>query len=91
MNSDRMKTRLAELRKEFDYVLIDVPPLNKYADATALARQTDGVVVVLEANVTRKEAATKAVESLRSSGISILGAVLNKRTFPIPEKLYNLL
>ena len=91
LNSERMKTRLMELRKEFDYVLIDVPPLNQYADATALARLTDGVVVVLEANVTRKEAASKAVDSLRSSGISILGAVLNKRTFPIPEKLYQLL
>lgn len=91
LNSDRMKTRLAEIRKEFDYVLIDVPPLNQYADATALARLTDGIVVVLEANVTRKEAASKAIESLRSSGISILGAVLNKRTFPIPEKLYHLL
>jgi capsular exopolysaccharide synthesis family protein len=91
LNSERMKTRLAELRKEFEYVLIDVPPLNQYADATALARLTDGMVVVLEANVTRKEAASKVVDSLRSSGISILGAVLNKRTFPIPEKLYQLL
>ena len=91
LNSERMKTRLEELRKEFDYVLLDVPPLNQYADATALARLTDGVVVVLEANVTRKEVAAKAVDSLRSSGISVLGAVLNKRTFPIPERLYHLL
>jgi len=91
LNSERMKTRLAEIRKEFDYVLIDVPPLNQYADATALARLTDGMVVVLEANVTRKEAASKAIDSLRSSGIAILGAVLNKRTFPIPEKLYHML
>jgi capsular exopolysaccharide synthesis family protein len=88
LNSERMKARLEELRKEFDYVLIDVPPLNQYADATALGRLTDGMVVVLEANVTRREAATKAISSLRASGVSILGAVLNKRTFPIPEKLY---
>ena len=91
LNSERMKMRLAEIRKEFDYVLIDVPPLSQYADATALARLTDGMVVVLEANVTRREAASRAVDSLRSSGVSILGAVLNKRTFPIPEKLYHLL
>ena len=88
LSSEQLKMRFAELRKEFDYILVDVPPLNQYADATALGQITDGVVLVVEANSTRKESALKALETLRGAQIEILGAVLNKRTFPIPESLY---
>jgi Mrp family chromosome partitioning ATPase len=88
LNSDRFKLRFEELRKEFDYVLIDAPSLTRYADATALGRLTDGLVLVLEANSTRKEAALRVMENLRAAQIPVLGAVLNKRTFPIPESLY---
>jgi capsular exopolysaccharide synthesis family protein len=89
LNSERLKPRLAELRKEFDFVLIDAPPLTRYSDAIGLAQLADGLVLVLEANSTRREAAVQVAESLRAANIRILGAVLNKRTFPIPETLYN--
>jgi Mrp family chromosome partitioning ATPase len=89
LNSERLKARFAELRKEFDFVLIDAPPLTPYSDAIALGQLTDGFVLILEANSTRREAALGVVENLRASNIRILGAVLNKRTFPIPETLYN--
>jgi len=91
LNSGSMKARLAELRKEFDYVLLDSPPLSTYADGVALGQLADGLVLVLEANSTRREAAAKVAENLRAAQITILGAVLNKRTFPIPETFYNLL
>jgi Mrp family chromosome partitioning ATPase len=84
-----VKNRIAELRSEFDFVIIDAPPLTRYADAISLGQLTDGLVLVLEANSTRREAAVAAAESLRSSQIKILGAVLNKRTFPIPESIYS--
>jgi Mrp family chromosome partitioning ATPase len=89
LSSDRIKTRFDELRREFDYVLVDVPCLARYADATVLGRVTDGVVLVLEANATRKESALTVAENLRAAQINVLGAVLNKRTFPIPALLYN--
>jgi receptor protein-tyrosine kinase len=88
LNCDRMKERIAELRSAFDYVLIDAPPLNSYADAMVFGRLTDGVVLVLEANATRREAAVRVTESLQATRIPVLGAVLNKRTFPIPSALY---
>jgi protein-tyrosine kinase len=89
LNSETMKERVAELRKEFDYVLIDSPPLNTYSDGVALGQLADGLVLVLEANSTRREAAAKVTENLRAAQIKILGAVLNKRTFPIPGFLYH--
>ncbi len=88
LKSDRLKARLTELRAEFDHVVIDAPPLNQYADSLALGQLADGIVLVLEANSTRREAARKVTEGLRNARVPILGAVLNKRTFPIPEVLY---
>jgi Mrp family chromosome partitioning ATPase len=81
--------RCRELREEFDIVLVDAPPLAHYADAIALGRLSDGVVLVIEAESTRRDSALAAVETLRSSEVKILGAVLNKRVYPIPEKLYS--
>jgi Mrp family chromosome partitioning ATPase len=88
LNSDRLKLRLEELRIEFDYVIVDVPALNLYSDAITLGRIAEGVVVVLQADSTRKESALKSLESLREAHIEVLGAVLNRRTFPIPEFVY---
>jgi Mrp family chromosome partitioning ATPase len=88
LNGDRMKERVSELRKEFDYLLMDAPPLTAFADAMVLGRLVDGVVLVLEANETRREAALQVTDSLRKSKIPVLGAVLNNRTFPIPAALY---
>jgi Mrp family chromosome partitioning ATPase len=88
LSSGHLKQRLQELRNEFEYVLIDVPALNLYADAISLGRIAEGVVVVLQADSTRRESALKGLESLRQAGIEVLGAVLNRRTFPIPEFVY---
>ena len=58
-------------------------------EAIALGQIADGLVLVLEANATRRESALRIAETLRATQIRVLGAVLNKRTFPIPEGLYN--
>jgi capsular exopolysaccharide synthesis family protein len=87
--SEQLRERVAELRSEFDFVIIDAPPLTRYADAVVLSQHADGLVLILEAEATRREAASAVVANLRSSKIPILAAVLNKRTFPIPEKIYN--
>jgi succinoglycan biosynthesis transport protein ExoP len=88
LSGERMKERMAELRGEFSFVLIDAPPLNAYGDALAVGRLVDGVVLVLEANTTRREVALRISEKLQAANIRVLAAVLNKRTFPIPTVLY---
>jgi succinoglycan biosynthesis transport protein ExoP len=80
--------RLAELHNHFRFVLIDAPPLSSSADAAILGGMTDGAVIVLAANDTRREPAKKAKQLLNESGVPLLGAVLNKRVFPVPETLY---
>ncbi len=88
LHSQRLKARLTELRQEFDFVIIDVPPLTPYSDAIGLGQIADGLVLVLEANSTRRDAAFQVAENLRAASVRILGAVLNKRTYPIPDSLY---
>jgi receptor protein-tyrosine kinase len=86
--SDPMRLRLAELRQYFEYVLIDAPAMSLGIDGIALGRAAEGVVLVLKANASRREAARKAVQDLQSAGARVLGAVLNQRTFPIPRAIY---
>ena len=88
LTSERLPKRFAELRREFDFVIVDAPPIKRYGDAIALGKLADGVVVVIEAESTRRQVAHVAVENLRAAGVKVLGAVLNKRTFPIPEGIY---
>jgi capsular exopolysaccharide synthesis family protein len=89
LSSEAMRARFTELRAEFDYVLIDTAPTNLYADAVTLGRLSDGIILVLQSNTTRREAAMKAKESMQLANVRLLGAVLNKRTYPIPQTLYD--
>jgi capsular exopolysaccharide synthesis family protein len=88
LGSDRMRSLLPELRREFDYVLIDAPPLRGGDDTVILGRNAEGVVLVLRANTSRRGTARQAVQALEAANVRVLGAVLNHRTFPVPEAIY---
>jgi capsular exopolysaccharide synthesis family protein len=87
--SEQLRTRIAELRREFDFVLIDAPPAAGFTDAMLLGQVTDGVVLIVRANTTRRVTAQKIVEELQAVNVRILGTVLNQRSFPIPQKIYS--
>jgi capsular exopolysaccharide synthesis family protein len=80
--------QLALWRREYQYVIFDLPPLNGSPHATRLVRLADGAILVVEAERTRWEVAQQAKEILAQNKAEVLGVVLNKRQFPIPEKLY---
>lgn len=88
LTSERLRERFQELREGFEFVIIDSPPLTRYSDAIVLGQLSDGLVLILEADSTRREAASTIAANLRSAKISILAAVLNKRKFPIPASIY---
>jgi len=88
MDAHRLRVRISELRQHFEYVLIDSPALSVSTDAIILGGLADAVVLVLKAHSSRREAARKALQDLQKAGVRVLGAVLNQRTFPIPESLY---
>lgn len=83
------RQRFGEICREFDYVLFDAPPLTVCDDAIAIATAAaDGIALVLEANATSRSAAMKVVQDIEKAKTRLLGAVLNKRTFAIPEQIY---
>lgn len=77
LGSQRMEDLLQRLRREADVVLIDTPPSLVVADANVLAARTDGVLLVVNADRTRRVAVQQATEGLRQVGASLLGGVLN--------------
>lgn len=89
LSTDRMRMRMSELRSEFDYVLLDVAAMSDANDAVLLGCGADGVVLILKANSSRRETARKATHDLQTAKAKVLGAVLNQRTFPIPDSIYN--
>lgn len=82
---------LTKLRQRFRFVLVDSAPIVPFMDGCVLAPATDGVVFVIESNRTRAEVVNHALDKLKSSGANILGMILNKRVFHIPQFLYRLL
>jgi Mrp family chromosome partitioning ATPase len=89
LTSDRMRMRIAELRAQFNYVLMDVAPFNVCNHAMVFGGLSDGLVLVLKANSTRRDATREIKQQLQAANVRMLGAVLNQRTFPIPERIYN--
>lgn len=82
LGNERFNLLISQLRKKFDYVIIDCPPLLPVADAAIISSQVDGVVIIVHAGSTRKHELLGARAAVESVGAKILGVVLNK----IPEK-----
>jgi capsular exopolysaccharide synthesis family protein len=68
---------LAELRREFEWVLIDSPPLASVTDALLLARHADHTLLVVQHNKVDKKLVKRSVAALRKVTPHLLGAVLN--------------
>jgi capsular exopolysaccharide synthesis family protein len=61
LSSNRMAKMLEMLRQEFDYIIIDLPPVGEVSDAMAVAKQTDGMLLVVRQNYCDRVVLTEAV------------------------------
>ena len=75
LESQRMKEMIDLLKKNFDYVILDCPPIIPVADMNVLSKLAEGVLLVVRAGKTKKDIVGKAVKSLKES--NLLGIVLN--------------
>jgi len=82
------KEKASLLRKRFDYVVWDSPPVNRFADASILSCLTDGVIMVVRSESTRWQVAQNAKKRLEQTKSNILGVVLNRRRHVIPKMIY---
>ena len=77
LGSDFMRDFINGIRKDFDYIIIDTPPLNVVSDALPLIRESDGIVLVVRDNQTTHPELQKALSSLEFIDAKILGFVVN--------------
>jgi capsular exopolysaccharide synthesis family protein len=68
---------LAGAREQFDYVLLDAPPVEVVTDPVVLSTQVDGTLLVVDAQKTRQGAVRRSMRSLKSVEARILGTVMN--------------
>jgi protein-tyrosine kinase len=86
--SNSLGVHIEEMKKKADWIIFDSPHINSYEDPITLASKVDGVVIIVEAEKTRWEVAQLAKQRIENGKGNIIGVVLNKRQFHIPDWLY---
>lgn len=80
LDSISMKTYLEEMRNNFDYIVLDTPPLLAVTDAQLLSMKADGTLLVVKAESTKKESVTNSVNLIKKVNGNLIGTVLNAAT-----------
>jgi capsular exopolysaccharide synthesis family protein len=88
MGGQEYESFMKELKRQFDCVLIDSPPVNVVADASVAGRVADEALLVVRMDRTRRESVDKAVNTLRAVKIKLGGTVLTHQKYHIPNCLY---
>jgi capsular exopolysaccharide synthesis family protein len=78
MASRRMKKFLEEAANEYDFIILDTPPVIAVTDAQILSTMVEGVLMIISSSVTSIEACKKAKSLLKAVNANIIGVVLNK-------------
>ena len=78
LGSEQMKNVLQRAKEQYDYVLIDTPPVMPVTDALIVSRFVDGMILVIASAEVKVEMARDVKNQLVNAGANILGVVLNK-------------
>lgn len=78
LGNERFDALLEYTRRNYDYVIIDTPPIGHVIDAAIVAQKTDGVVFLISQKTVSYKFAQKQINQLKKSGCRILGAIMNK-------------
>lgn len=86
LGSERMRVTLDILRKDFDFILLDLPPVNAVSDPLVASKLTDGMVLVVRQNYSSKRAIAEAVRQLNFVDAKILGFVMTDSNTAAPGR-----
>ena len=85
---ERCANIFAQLKSQFSYVIVDLPPLLHATESRSLSQLCDGVVMVVQSGKTRRGVVEAAAQTLAQANCPLLGTILNQRKFYIPSSLY---
>jgi protein-tyrosine kinase len=88
LGSPHLESLFGKLRQQFDFILIDSPPVTRSAVGLALVHKVDGVLLVVEAEKTSWSIARHVKNRIIQAQGNILGVILNKRQYYIPSFIY---
>ena len=77
LGSKAMASTIERLRKIYDYIIFDAPPVLAVTDAQLIANQSDGTILVVDTGETKKDDVRKSKELLNTTQTRFLGVVLN--------------
>lgn len=78
LGSRRMESALQLLSEKFDYIIVDLPPVNIVSDALAISNLISGMIVVIREDYTEKKELEHCFRQLKLSNVNVLGCVLNQ-------------
>jgi len=78
LSSHRMEEVIERAEEEFDFVMIDTPPVVAVTDAAILGTKLDGVLLVVASHQTERGMLEKSTDKLRKANVDLIGTVLNK-------------
>ena len=88
LESDEMKKLIKQLKKDYDYIIIDTPPVLLISDALAIAPFTDGVALVCRHQVSFVSDIARALNALSFAHANVLGVIVNDYKAPRVSKYY---
>jgi capsular exopolysaccharide synthesis family protein len=77
IGSRRMGALLESMTEEFDYIIVDLPPVNIVSDALAISKYIHGLIVVIREDYTEKKELETCFRQLSLSNVNVLGCVIN--------------
>ena len=83
-----MARLLGAAKQDYRFIVVDMPALDEDSSAVRLAASCDGVVLVVETERLRWETISRTKHRLAQYHGNVLGVLLNKRRFPVPNWLY---
>jgi capsular exopolysaccharide synthesis family protein len=89
LGSLQMRRFLDEMRRRFDVIIFDTPPLNAATDAVVLGTQVDGVAIVVRAGKTHREIARQKLELFQNLEAKIIGVILNGTSVDLAHEGYS--
>ena len=78
LESERFNVLLETLRRSFDYVIVDTPPLGIVSDGQFIAGKCDGCILIVRAHKTSRSAVKNSLQQLKTVDCPLLGIVLNR-------------
>jgi Mrp family chromosome partitioning ATPase len=87
-NSAAARQMIAAVSNLYDWIVLDGPPALESPEAVEVAALADGVVLVVQSGIAKRQVVARAADLLQRGGAHVLGTVLNRRRLEIPEFIY---